>query len=143
LFKKIYDSIIISKQQQLIPKKCKNTASDIIRCIEKSNTFCHSSSTTGQQLLTLLNDTKILYLIDAYDEISKQNWNVTLPEIPTDFDSEYGCAVKIVQLVKGSEALGATIKYTPEGYVFISRLIAGGAAEKSGLISVNLIKKNI
>uniref|UniRef100_A0A914Z2M3 MAGUK p55 subfamily member 6 n=1 Tax=Panagrolaimus superbus TaxID=310955 RepID=A0A914Z2M3_9BILA len=76
------------------------------------------------------------YLIDAYDEISKQQWNVALPEIPTDFDSEYGCAVKIVQLVKGSEALGATIKYTPEGSVFISRLIVGGAAEKSGLISV-------
>lgn len=80
-------------------------------------------------------------MIDAYDEISKQHWNATLPDIPTDCDEDFGCAVKIVQLVKGSEALGATIKYTPDGSVFISRLISGGAAEKSGLISVGFIKK--
>lgn len=73
-------------------------------------------------------------MIEAYEEVVKQHCNVTLPDLPTEKNKL--CSVKVVQLVKGSELLGMTIKYNPDGSVYVARVIPGGAAERSGMIQV-------
>lgn len=71
-------------------------------------------------------------MIEAYEEVVKQHCNVTLPDL--SIEKNRLCSVKVVQLLKGSELLGLTVKYNPDGSVYIARVIPGGAAERSGMI---------
>uniref|UniRef100_A0A7E4VYY2 MAGUK p55 subfamily member 7 n=1 Tax=Panagrellus redivivus TaxID=6233 RepID=A0A7E4VYY2_PANRE len=131
LHKQLYKLVCKVRSQKLIPKKCKSTTLDLLAHLEKSHEL--GSSSTGRQLLALLRTSYITSLLEAYDEVARTHWNVSLPEVSSssDVENEDGPIVKVVQLVKSSEPLGATIKYTADGSVFIARLIAGGAAEKS------------
>ncbi|GAB6028321.1 hypothetical protein CHUAL_002494 [Chamberlinius hualienensis] len=72
----------------------------------------------------------------AHDEIAQKSYIPKLPEIQPQTD-EGEETVKIVQLVKSNEPLGATIKMDMETKaIIIARILRGGAADRSGLISV-------
>ena len=53
----------------------------------------------------------------------------------TTYSTAIRYIMKIVTLVKGQEPLGVTIKISDDGSVMISRVIHGGSAHRSGLIS--------
>jgi hypothetical protein len=59
---------------------------------------------------------------------------------PNDVEQEKpnGLPIKIVNIVKGSEPLGATIKAYPNGEIYVARVIVGGAADRCGSIQVSL-----
>ncbi|EFO21515.1 guanylate kinase [Loa loa] len=93
-------------------------------------------SVTVQQLVSLLSKPIIKSLFSVYDITSNRTYLPELPEIPYEVDDDDGIAVKVVRLVKGNEALGATIKCDTDGRVYIARVIAGGVADRSGNIQV-------
>ncbi|VDM95791.1 unnamed protein product [Thelazia callipaeda] len=75
-------------------------------------------------------------LFSVYDIVSTRSYLPQLPEIPYEVDDDEGIAVKLVRLVKGNEAIGATIKCDADGRVYIARVIIGGVADRSGNIQV-------
>ncbi|VDO26735.1 unnamed protein product [Onchocerca flexuosa] len=93
-------------------------------------------SVAVQQLVSLLSKPIIKSLFSVYDIASNRTYLPQLPEIPYEVDDDDGIAVKLVRLVKGNEALGATIKCDADGKVYIARIIAGGVADRSGNIQV-------
>ncbi|KAL4002651.1 Guanylate kinase family protein [Acanthocheilonema viteae] len=93
-------------------------------------------SVAVQQLVSLLSKPIIKSLFSVYDITSNRTYLPQLPEIPYEVDDDDGIAVKLVRLVKGNEALGATIKCDTDGRVYIARVIAGGVADRSGNIQV-------
>uniref|UniRef100_A0A915PZ49 Uncharacterized protein n=1 Tax=Setaria digitata TaxID=48799 RepID=A0A915PZ49_9BILA len=93
-------------------------------------------SVAVQQLVSLLSKPVIKSLFSVYDIASNRSYLPQLPEIPYEVDDDDGIAVKLVRLVKGNEALGATIKCDTDGRVYIARVIAGGVADRSGNIQV-------
>ncbi|CAG0890587.1 unnamed protein product [Cyprideis torosa] len=75
-------------------------------------------------------------LLHAHDGVAQKDYFPRLPEMPTEADEEDE-AVKIVQLVKSNEPMGATIKAEEgTGKILIARIMHGGAADRSGLIHV-------
>nr|CAD7430010.1 unnamed protein product [Timema monikensis] len=75
-------------------------------------------------------------LLCAHDAVAQKDYFPRLPEIPLEVDEDEE-TVKIVQLVKSNEPLGATIKTDEEtGKIVIARIMHGGAADRSGLIHV-------
>lgn len=75
-------------------------------------------------------------LLCSHDAIAQKDYYPRLPEIPQEIDEDEE-TVKIVQLVKSNEPLGATIKTDEEsGKIVIARVMHGGAADRSGLIHV-------
>nr|CRZ21795.1 BMA-MAGU-1 [Brugia malayi] len=93
-------------------------------------------SVAVQQLVSLLSRPIIKSLFSVYDITSNRTYLPQLPEIPYEVDDDDGIAIKLVRLVKGNEALGATIKCDTDGKVYIARVIAGGVADRSGNIQV-------
>ncbi|KAK9882392.1 hypothetical protein WA026_020914 [Henosepilachna vigintioctopunctata] len=89
-----------------------------------------------RELFYLLQKPNIQGVLCAHDAVAQKDYYPHLPEIPPDVDEEEE-TVKIVQLVKSNEPLGATIK-TDEatGKIIIARVMHGGAADRSGLIHV-------
>ncbi|XP_019876675.1 MAGUK p55 subfamily member 7 isoform X2 [Aethina tumida] len=89
-----------------------------------------------KELFYLLQKPHVLSLLEAHDAVAQKDYYPHLPEIPQDCDEEEE-TIKIVQLVKSNEPLGATIK-TDEttGKIVIARVMHGGAADRSGLIHV-------
>uniref|UniRef100_A0A914E058 Uncharacterized protein n=1 Tax=Acrobeloides nanus TaxID=290746 RepID=A0A914E058_9BILA len=118
---------------KLSPKKIKGNLHDLSTTWDKST---GAKTFSSQQLTNLLTNPIIQGLFAAYDEIVSHEFDDTLPEIPFELDDD-DIAVRIVHLVKGNEPLGATIKFDHStGAVVIARIIAGGAAERSGCIEV-------
>ncbi|KAE9556080.1 hypothetical protein FO519_000714 [Halicephalobus sp. NKZ332] len=112
----------------------KSTITDLVNNIDNSNILSsHCSSSTCEQLLKLLKDSKITGLIEAYDEVARQHWNVNLPETHVDNVDEKPASVKIVKLIKGSEPLGIKMKYGFDGKPYISSIIPDSAADRSGM----------
>ncbi|XP_018320455.1 MAGUK p55 subfamily member 7 isoform X1 [Agrilus planipennis] len=89
-----------------------------------------------KELFYLLQKPHVQGLLCAHDTVAQKDYYPHLPEIPTEADEEEE-TVKIVQLVKSNEPLGATIKTDDEtGKIIIARVMHGGAADRSGLIHV-------
>uniref|UniRef100_A0A182VSX1 MAGUK p55 subfamily member 7 n=1 Tax=Anopheles minimus TaxID=112268 RepID=A0A182VSX1_9DIPT len=75
-------------------------------------------------------------ILFAHDAIAQKDFYPHLPDIPVEVDEDEE-TIKIVQLVKSNEPLGATIKTDEEtGKIIIARIMHGGAADRSGLIHV-------
>ncbi|XP_022701418.1 MAGUK p55 subfamily member 7-like isoform X2 [Varroa jacobsoni] len=84
------------------------------------------------QLFAILNKPHVKALLEAHDSIARRDYEPPLPSPSIDFDEE---VVKVVQLVKGAEPLGITVKFDPlNGAVKVHRVLHGGAADRSGLI---------
>ncbi|VDP76536.1 unnamed protein product [Echinostoma caproni] len=69
--------------------------------------------------------------------LAKQDsYGPTLPDIPHEVDEDDVC-MKIVNLIKEEESLGATIKLNERtGAVLVARVLHGGAADRSTAIDV-------
>ncbi|XP_028128231.1 MAGUK p55 subfamily member 7 isoform X1 [Diabrotica virgifera virgifera] len=87
-----------------------------------------------KELFYLLQKPHIQGLLYSHDSVAQKDYYPHLPEIPRDTEEDEE-TIKIVQLVKSNEPLGATIK-TDEttGKIVIARVMHGGAADRSGLI---------
>ncbi|XP_050542188.1 MAGUK p55 subfamily member 7 isoform X2 [Daktulosphaira vitifoliae] len=93
-------------------------------------------SDISRQLFQLLQNPHMQGLLCAHDAVAQKDYLPRLPEIPQEMDEDEE-TIKIVQLVKSTEPLGATIKTDEEsGKIIIARVMHGGAADRSGLINV-------
>ncbi|XP_063837351.1 MAGUK p55 subfamily member 7 isoform X3 [Ostrinia nubilalis] len=93
-----------------------------------------ASSKEYEELLGLLQKPHFQAILCTHDAVAQKDYYPHLPDIPPDADEEEE-TVKIVQLVKSDEPLGATIKTDEEtGKIVIARVMHGGAADRSGLI---------
>lgn len=99
-------------------------------------THSHSISPLSKEIFNLLQKPHFQNLLAAHDAIARKDFYPHLPEIPApEVGEEDEETVKIVQLVKSNEPLGATIKTDEEtGKIIIARIMHGGAAARSGLI---------
>lgn len=98
-------------------------------------TQCHTISPLSKEIFNLLQKPHLQNLLAAHDAIAQKDFYPHLPEIPAVEVDEDEETVKIVQLVKSNEPLGATIKTDEEtGKIIIARIMHGGAAARSGLI---------
>ncbi|XP_035739880.1 MAGUK p55 subfamily member 7-like isoform X4 [Vespa mandarinia] len=89
-----------------------------------------------KELFHLLQKPHMQGLLCAHDAVAQKDYYPRLPEIPLEVDEDEE-TVKIVQLVKSNEPLGATIKTCEvTGKIVIARIMHGGAADRSGLIHV-------
>ncbi|KAF5305264.1 hypothetical protein FQA39_LY09229 [Lamprigera yunnana] len=89
-----------------------------------------------KELFYLLQQPYVQGLLCAHDAIAQKDYYPHLPEIPVEVDEDEE-TIKIVQLVKSNEPLGATIKTDEDtGKIVIARVMHGGAADRSGLIHV-------
>ncbi|KAI6214729.1 hypothetical protein M3Y94_00302900 [Aphelenchoides besseyi] len=111
---------------------CKTTTSLWETCQSITSVNNHVISPARKRLLKLLDNTMLQNLFLAYDEIS--NYSSDLPAADSDQYNRYDLPVKIVNILKGSDPLGATIKSHPNGEIYIARVIAGGAADRCGSI---------
>lgn len=89
-----------------------------------------------KELFHLLQRQHVQGILCAHDAVAQKDYYPHLPEIPIEVDEDEE-TIKIVQLVKSNEPLGATIKTDEEtGKIVIARVMHGGAADRSGLIHV-------
>ncbi|XP_055387498.1 MAGUK p55 subfamily member 7 isoform X3 [Condylostylus longicornis] len=103
--------------------------------LEQLSQRCHISPMC-KEAFHLLQDPHLQSLLFAHDAIAQKDFYPHLPEIPMEMDEDEE-TIKIVQLVKSNEPLGATIKTDEEtGKIVIARIMHGGAADRSGLIHV-------
>ncbi|XP_055689833.1 MAGUK p55 subfamily member 7 isoform X5 [Lutzomyia longipalpis] len=106
-----------------------------LEVLEQLAPRCHISPLC-KEVFHLLQTPHLQSLLCAHDSIAKKDFYPHLPEIPMEVDEDEE-TIKIVQLVKNNEALGATIKTDDEtGKIVIARIMHGGAADRSGLIHV-------
>ncbi|KAI5729379.1 hypothetical protein M8J76_001927 [Diaphorina citri] len=90
-----------------------------------------------KELFVLLQRPNLQGLLCAHDAVAQKDYYPRLPEIPQELVDDEEETVKIVQLVKSNEPLGATIKTDEEsGKIVVARVMHGGAADRSGLIHV-------
>ncbi|XP_050683444.1 MAGUK p55 subfamily member 7 isoform X2 [Leptidea sinapis] len=93
-----------------------------------------SVSKEFQEMLSLLQKPHFQAILCTHDAVAQKDYYPHLPDVPNDADEDEE-TVKIVQLVKSDEPLGATIKTDEEtGKIVIARVMHGGAADRSGLI---------
>lgn len=89
-----------------------------------------------KELFLMLQRPHLQGLLCAHDSVAQKDYYPHLPDIPVEEDDSEE-TVKIVQLVKSNEPLGATIKTDEQtGKIVIARVMHGGAADRSGLIHV-------
>ncbi|UYV75254.1 MPP7 [Cordylochernes scorpioides] len=83
--------------------------------------------------LFLLGYVKCLFLqalIEAHDQVARKEFLPTLPSVPSLANHD---AIKIVQLIKNKEPLGATVKFDENtSSLIVAHVQQGGAAERSG-----------
>ncbi|XP_055919451.1 MAGUK p55 subfamily member 7 isoform X4 [Eupeodes corollae] len=107
----------------------------LIEVLEQLSQRCHLSPIC-KEAFYLLQNPHLQSLLCAHDAIAQKDFYPHLPEIPVEMDEDEE-TIKIVQLVKSNEPLGATIKTDEEtGKIIIARIMHGGAADRSGVIHV-------
>lgn len=107
----------------------------LLEVLEQLATKCHLSPLC-KEAFHLLQNPHLQSLLCAHDAIAQKDFYPHLPDIPMEMDEDEE-TIKIVQLVKSNEPLGATIKTDEEtGKIIIARIMHGGAADRSGLIHV-------
>uniref|UniRef100_A0A0N5BA96 MAGUK p55 subfamily member 7 n=1 Tax=Strongyloides papillosus TaxID=174720 RepID=A0A0N5BA96_STREA len=95
-----------------------------------------SNSESVNELKCLLDKPWIKEYLKCSENVCKNVCSEKLPDIPFEVDDDEGIAVKYVKLVKHNEPLGVTIKCKTDGRIVISRIMANGIADKSGVIQV-------
>ncbi|XP_022223281.2 MAGUK p55 subfamily member 7 isoform X4 [Drosophila obscura] len=111
------------------------SAQVLYEVLEQLSQRCHLSDDC-KEVFHLLQDAHVQHLLFAHDAIAQKDFYPHLPEAPFEIDEDEE-TIKIVQLVKSNEPLGATIKTDEEtGKIIIARIMHGGAADRSGLIHV-------
>ncbi|KAL2719182.1 MAGUK p55 subfamily member 7 isoform X4 [Vespula squamosa] len=122
------------KDDKFFPVKSNSMDIDI-EVLDLLSTKTHISE-EYKELFHLLQKPHMQGLLCAHDAVAQKDYYPRLPEIPLEVDEDEE-TVKIVQLVKSNEPLGATIKTCEvTGKIVIARIMHGGAADRSGLIHV-------
>lgn len=89
-----------------------------------------------EEICSLLKCPHLQRLLDAHDAVAQKDYNPRLSELPPEVDKDEE-TIKIAQLVKSDEPLGATIATDEQtGKYVVARVFHGGAAYRSGLIHV-------
>ncbi|KAK8380578.1 hypothetical protein O3P69_016879 [Scylla paramamosain] len=113
-----------------------SNAEEIGISIMKEIHGCTIPTADAIELFAILQSPHLQGVLQAHDSIAAKDFAPHLPEIPVEVDEDEE-TVKIVQLVKSNEPMGATIKQDDRtGAIIIARIMHGGAADRSGLIHV-------
>lgn len=103
----------------------------------------HGVSGEIRELVKLLSKPHVKSLLAVHDIVARKSYDPELPPLPDDIDDEED-SVKIIRLVKNKEPLGATIKKDEHmGAIIVARIMRGGAADRSGLIHVGDVLKEV
>ncbi|XP_041956203.1 MAGUK p55 subfamily member 7-like [Alosa sapidissima] len=93
------------------------------------------ASPEAAELCYLLSNPHLKSLLSVHDSVARKDYDPELPPLPDNICDEEEDSVKIVQLVKKEEPLGATIRRDEvTGAIVVARIMKGGAADRSGLI---------
>ncbi|GIY47705.1 MAGUK p55 subfamily member 7 [Caerostris darwini] len=88
------------------------------------------------ELKEILERPHVKALFQAHDQIARKDFLPALPDVPFEVEEDDE-SVKVVQLIKNTEPLGATIKIDEASdAVVVSRIVRGSVADRSGLINV-------
>ncbi|XP_037304983.2 MAGUK p55 subfamily member 5b isoform X1 [Pungitius pungitius] len=129
-FKNAYTIFIaVSQQMSKVIPTSPLTAQAEDLCQEVQKILQSSQHKEGLELKSLLTNPHLQALMQAHDSVAGQ-------EEPEENLTQYiGETVKLVRLVKARDTpLGATVRNDMDS-VLVSRVVKGGAAEKSGLLS--------
>lgn len=126
----IHMKIVAFSNQGIAPSSC-----DASSCAVKVlHALAKCQMPEARELELLLGSSHLRALLDAHDAVARKDFLPSLGEAPCDEDEE---TVRIVQLVKSNEPLGATIKFCEGAQaITVARILHGGAADRSGLIHV-------
>ncbi|XP_035222951.1 LOW QUALITY PROTEIN: MAGUK p55 subfamily member 7-like [Stegodyphus dumicola] len=95
-----------------------------------------SKSPESIELQVLLDKPHLKALFQTHDQVARKDFLPALPDVPFEVDEDDE-SVKVVQLIKNTEPLGATIKIDEASdAVVVSRIVRGSVADRSGLINV-------
>ncbi|CAH1961152.1 unnamed protein product [Acanthoscelides obtectus] len=131
----VYNKIRNGTSDKLIPvlSSSIDVLADVLEDLARKT---YRLSEDGKELFQLLQKPHLQSLLNVHDVVAQKDYYPRLPEIPRDEGDEEE-TIKIVQLVKSNEPLGATIKKDEAtGKIVIARVLHGGAADRSGLIHV-------
>ncbi|MED6293933.1 MAGUK p55 subfamily member 5-A [Characodon lateralis] len=131
---KIHNAVASSMHQPSPPFPQTQQAQPL--AVEVRNLMQSCQSKDGLELLSLLSDTHIQSLLLAHDSIAEGEMEPeSQPVEGKTFTQWGGETVKIVRIEKAQDVpLGATVRNEMDSVV-ISRIVRGGAAERSGLLS--------
>ncbi|GFV39147.1 MAGUK p55 subfamily member 7 [Trichonephila clavipes] len=94
------------------------------------------SSQESNELKEILDKPHLKALFQTHDQVARKDFLPALPDVPFEVDEDDE-SVKVVQLIKNTEPLGATIKIDEASdAVVVSRIVRGSVADRSGLINV-------
>ncbi|XP_061842861.1 protein PALS1 isoform X2 [Nerophis lumbriciformis] len=131
---KIHNAVASSMHRPSPPYPHTNQALHL--ALEVRNLSQASQNKEGLELSSLLSDTHMQSLLLAHDSIAKREMEPEPPSSQTETLTQWGGeTVKIVHLEKARDIpLGATVRNEMES-VIVSRIVRGGAAERSGLLA--------
>ncbi|CAL1586767.1 unnamed protein product [Knipowitschia caucasica] len=121
---------VVSQQMSHVSPTSPITAQAQDLCLEVQKILHSNQEKEGLELKTLLTNPHLQALMQAHDDVAVQE----LPEgqVVTQYLGE---SVKLVRLEKTQDTpLGATVRNDVDSVV-VSRVVKGGAAERSGLLS--------
>uniref|UniRef100_A0A8C9ZR68 Protein PALS1 n=1 Tax=Sander lucioperca TaxID=283035 RepID=A0A8C9ZR68_SANLU len=131
---KIHNAVATSMHRPSPPYP--HTQQALQLAMEARNLIQSSQNKEGLELHSLLSDTHIQSLLLAHDSIAEMEMQPEpLPAQGETMTQWGGETVKMVRIEKAQDIpLGATVRNEMESVV-ISRIVRGGAAERSGLLS--------
>ncbi|XP_063987285.1 MAGUK p55 subfamily member 7 isoform X2 [Diachasmimorpha longicaudata] len=131
----VHNKILANVQDEKFAPVLSNSMDIDVEVLDMLSTKTHVSEEC-KELFYLLQRPHIQGLLCTHDSVAQKDYYPRLSEIPLEVDEDEE-TVKIVQLVKADEPLGATIKLCEvTGKIVIARVMHGGAADRSGLIHV-------
>lgn len=131
---RIHNAVASSMHQPSPPFP--RTAQALPLAMEVRNVLQSSQSKDGVELMQLLSDARLQALLLAHDSIAETEMEPESEPAQGETLSQWGGeTVKIVRIEKARDVpLGATVRNEMDS-VIISRIVRGGAAERSGLLS--------
>ncbi|XP_032402536.1 protein PALS1 [Xiphophorus hellerii] len=131
---RIHNAVVSSMQQPTPPFPLTQQALPL--ALEVRSLVQASQSKDGLELLGLLSDTQLQALLRAHDGVAEREMEPESDPLEGETVTQWGGeTVKIVRIEKARDVpLGATVRNEMDS-VIISRIVRGGAAERSGLLS--------
>lgn len=132
---KIHNAVTVHMNKASPPFPLISSAQDLAQEVQTVLKPIHQKE--GQELTALLNAPHIQALLLAHDKVAEQEMQlepITDERVYESIGQYGGETVKIVRIEKARDIpLGATVRNEMDS-VIISRIVKGGAAEKSGLL---------
>uniref|UniRef100_A0A3P9J0Z4 Protein PALS1 n=1 Tax=Oryzias latipes TaxID=8090 RepID=A0A3P9J0Z4_ORYLA len=131
---KIHNAVAASMHRPSPPFPHTQQALPLAMEVRQLTQSCHSKE--GLELNALLSDIQIQSLLLTHDSVAEREMQLEPLPVPGETLAQWGGeTVKIVRIEKAPDVpLGATVRNEMENVV-ISRIVRGGAAERSGLLS--------